>query len=94
MTYDEISMEILMAPFYSWLNPSLEQFTMSPIRLSMQTIDNCRTEEPSATPRRDSTIAEHFMRRTTVNTRDLLGQHDREWVSNQLGSLRPFPPDY
>ena len=57
-------------------------------------IENFPFQGPSTTPRAGFTIADHFMQRATVDAREPLGQNDKEWVLRQLGSLRPFPPDY
>lgn len=67
---------------------------MSLTRISTQMIESYPVQAPSTTPRAASTIADHLMRRTTVDAREPRGQHDKERVLNQLGSLRPFPPNY
>ena len=62
--------------------------------ISTQMIDHTPFHAPFTTPQAGFTIADYFMQNTTVEIRDLLGQPDKEWVSKQLGSLHPFPPDY
>jgi hypothetical protein len=57
-------------------------------------MENRPVQGSSATPGRGSTIADHFMRRIAVDDRETPGQNDMEWALNQLGSMRPFPPDY
>lgn len=62
--------------------------TLDPITMHRST-DDARPEL-----RNGSTIAHCLMRRTTIDVLECPQEDYEAWVTKQLGSLHPFPPDY